>query len=1169
MISPRLLDKRLSLRGIKVPLRTVLIVPFVLQTVGVVGLVGYLSFRNGQQAVNNLASQLMAELGARIVQKLDTYLSTPHLINQLNISAVKLGQLNLNDSRQLERQFWQQSQLFPSVSYIQFGNTQGEFVGLAVNNDGTVDYQVTEFTGNLVSYAIDTQGDHGQRLQVAPDYDPRTRPWYKAPAQTGKPTWSSIYSSRAGPLTLAITLGEPYRDRTGTFRGIFAVDLTLRQFSNFLHSLKVGKTGKVFVMERTGNLVASSDERLPFKHTGKTPERVLASDFPDPLIQTTARYLEQATGGLTQIDRNREFTFDNNGRQFVRVLPYRDSFGLDWLIVATVPEADFMKQIDVNTRTTILLCTEALIGATVLGLLIASWISRSIRQLSLASQALAQGKWHETLRQTSPIAELHLLAQFFEQTAEQVQQSFDCIKSSLEASEEKFTKVFRASPDPIGIVAVEGRYLEVNDAFIEQFGYSKEEVIGRTAAEVGLWVNLDDREQYVQLLQTKGQIRAQEYTLRQKSGNLLTVLFSAESIDIQGQLCVIAIAKEITARKQAEAALRRSEARLRRAQQVAHIGSWELDIKLEQVTWSEESFLIFGWDLQEPEPTLSQFFELVHPGDQESLRQIIEQTIATRVPYSTEFRIILPDSSIRHVEAKGEAIVNEQGQVIQLIGTNLDITQRKQSEELLRQSEATKNKILKAIPDLIIWMTADGTYLDLIEGTDITSFISRAAAIGKKPYENLPTELVPQRMNSIHQAVQTGEVQVYEQQFVTDRGETCYEEVRVVAVGVDEVLAIIRDITARKQTEVALRDSEERFRSAFEATPIGMALIGTDNQWLKVNLMLCDMLGYSEPELLSTDAAALVHPEDQKKLQQCVEQTQNNENHHAQVELRYCCKQGHIAWGRLSLSLVRDGQQQPLYYVAQIQDITDQQAVERMKKEFISIVSHELRTPLTAIRGSLGLLETGIYNQRPEKAKRMIELALTNSDRLVNLVNDILDLERLDSGRVELEMSVCDAGKLMQQAVEGVQAIADNALVTLQIEPTVGHQVWAAADLILQLLTNLLSNAIKFSAPHTTVTLSSQQQSESVRFQVKDRGRGIPAEKLETIFDRFQQVDVSDARQKGGTGLGLAICQSIVQQHGGSIWVESTMGQGSTFYFTLPVPPEGLTRLNSQDEFAG
>lgn len=233
-------------------------------------------------------------------------------------------------------------------------------------------------------------------------------------------------------------------------------------------------------------------------------------------------------------------------------------------------------------------------------------------------------------------------------------------------------------------------------------------------------------------------------------------------------------------------------------------------------------------------------------------------------------------------------------------------------------------------------------------------------------------------------------------------------------------------------------------------------------------------------------------------------------------------------------------------------DITERRAIETMKNEFISIVSHELRTPLTAIRGSLGLLSTGALNNNPKRMQRLIEIASIDTERLVRLVNDILDLERLESGKVTLVKEFCDVATLIEQSVEAIRLLAEKDRITLSISPISAH-VWAAPDSIIQVLANLLSNAIKFSSANSTISIFAERQDDCVLFKVKDQGRGIPSDKLELIFRRFQQVDASDSRSKGGTGLGLAICQSIVEQHGGTIWVESVLGSGSIFYFTLPV----------------
>lgn len=263
--------------------------------------------------------------------------------------------------------------------------------------------------------------------------------------------------------------------------------------------------------------------------------------------------------------------------------------------------------------------------------------------------------------------------------------------------------------------------------------------------------------------------------------------------------------------------------------------------------------------------------------------------------------------------------------------------------------------------------------------------------------------------------------------------------------------------------------------------------------------------------------------------------------------------------------------------VITFRDITERLAIERMKDEFISVVSHELRTPLTAIRGSLGLVAGGLLTTQPQKAQRMLEIAAGNTDRLTRLINDILDIERIESGKIQMEKEVCNVYELMMQTVEDMQSMAQKLGVTLAVFP-IEAQIQVDRDRIIQVFTNLISNAIKFSPANTTVEIVAELQgaeeiwsqerfnstlfcspvplaakSKQILFKVSDRGRGIPEDKLETIFGRFQQVNASDSRDKGGTGLGLAICRSIVQQHEGSIWVESKLGEGSTFCFTLPV----------------
>ena len=238
-------------------------------------------------------------------------------------------------------------------------------------------------------------------------------------------------------------------------------------------------------------------------------------------------------------------------------------------------------------------------------------------------------------------------------------------------------------------------------------------------------------------------------------------------------------------------------------------------------------------------------------------------------------------------------------------------------------------------------------------------------------------------------------------------------------------------------------------------------------------------------------------------------------------------------------------------------DVSDRRETERLKDEFTSVVSHELRTPLTSIRGSLGLLAGGALGEIPERGQRMLDIAVANTDRLVRLINDILDIERMESGHVEMARVDCDARELVAHAVEMIRPVAAEAGVVLETD-VAPAAVYADPDRIGQTLTNLLSNAVKFSPEGGVVRVEVTSRDGEATFCVRDHGRGIPADKLDTIFERFEQVDASDARDKGGTGLGLAICRSIVVQHDGRIWVTSEPGAGSAFFFTLPMAADSM-----------
>ncbi|MEO1445287.1 MAG: ATP-binding protein [Cyanobacteria bacterium J06635_11] len=374
-----------------------------------------------------------------------------------------------------------------------------------------------------------------------------------------------------------------------------------------------------------------------------------------------------------------------------------------------------------------------------------------------------------------------------------------------------------------------------------------------------------------------------------------------------------------------------------------------------------------------------------------------------------------------------------------------------------------------------------------------------------------------------------------------------------------------REMRLSAQAQRALKRREHQLQLVTNALPALVAYIDTYHRYRFNNYAYESWYGIPHQQITGRQVNEIVDPQVYQQMLPYLERALLGEKVSYETEL--ILHDGQRRW--VSIQYIPDfrsdfSQARSLQRVkgvfSLVSDISDLKAAERMKDEFVSVVSHELRTPLTSVHGSLKLLSTGQLGALNAQGKELIEIALNNTERLTRLINDVLDLERMGSGRVSMTPASCDALTLVRNAVRAMQPMADDYGIQLSVhsdralsQSGGALMVWADADYIMQALTNLLSNAIKFSPAKETVSLKLRPVGSTVEFLVKDAGRGIPSDKLETIFERFQQVDTSDARERGGTGLGLAICREIIQQHQGRIWVKSVHGQGSSFYFTLPV----------------
>ena len=939
-----------------------LVVPFALQVLTAVGLAGYLSYRNGQQVVDNLASQLAADVGNRLEHNLVRDLRTPAEMTRNAAAIMQLGLLPSRDRAALQRLFEQQLNLVDTVKAIAIVDERQTLFAVEKRRNGSLARRVEENGGDdVLNRYLSSSLIEPIPFSVRPsnaDQSP-VDSWYLAAKAAQKPLWRLVEGMTAAgkPILTAVNV-QPLHDRGNHFQGVLAASVSLSTLSGELKSLKIAKTGRAFIVEQNGLLIANSNGDRPFRQHVRKKEhphdntqlptlayqRLSAIQSHDDLMEQAAALIVDRFGGF-DIQAVEQFSFEaKHQRYFVHIEPLGRDQDLDWLAVIVVPEADFIEAVDSNHRLTLLLCAGALTAAIVVGWLTSVWIARPILRLSRASREMALGEWPQPIDDQHQVVELEVLAHSFNQMAVHLQKSFDQVKTALQESEAKFTKVFRASPDAITITTLpERRYLDVNDRFVEFSGYTREEVLGATALSLNLPINPDQVARFEHLLQTQNCVRDVEIDYRTKQGQLRTVLVSSEAIELEGQTRLLCIYRDITLRKQLELALQYSEAKLndvlnsaiasitsvrifpdgtrhcdywskgcetvfgftpaefmadqtlwvsrvlpedrdrvcivnpkqleeqktlvtqyrfrhkdgtvrwisgyvtlrwdatlqawiatavdvdvsaamrleaerqqteaalREAQRVAHIGSWECDAIAQTTQWSEELFQIHGLDPSQPLPSPIETLQFIHPDDRAALKALAEQSVVDGKPYDQDLRIIRPDGSMRFVEVRGMPLFDEQGAYVRMVGTTLDITERKQAEEALRQSE-------------------------------------------------------------------------------------------------------------------------QKFHNAFDTTAISMCLTSPEGRFLEVNASLCRMLGYTEAELLELTFADITHPDDLDLSLVTVQRLLNEDLAYYHLEKRYRHKAGQTIWCLLSVSLVRDREQQPLYFVAQMQDTTKQQAVLRERQ---------------------------------------------------------------------------------------------------------------------------------------------------------------------------------------------------------------------------------------------
>lgn len=778
-------------------------------------------------------------------------------------------------------------------------------------------------------------------------------------------------------------------------------------------------------------------------------------------------------------------------------------------------------------------------------------------------------------------------------------------EAALERSEQQLRAIFDAEPECVKVVTADGTLLNMNAAGLAMLEADNlEQVQGQCVCSL---VDSAHQSGFLEFTQqvAQGESGILEFEVTGLKGThrwLESHAVPLQTYNEQNELrtYVLAITRDISDRKRVEAEIKQLNAELeqRVAERTAEL---QRSNDLLNSFFNAASSAAIGLCIHDPELRFVQINQTLADINGHSIKAHLGKTTTELLPELAPTVNLL----IQQVLATGQPILNleisaavpsQPGMVrywlvsyfpiydtsgsTHTVGVGvilIEISDRKRAEVALQKSEQKFRAIFEQTFQFIGLLTPEGTFLEINQAPLDFAQTQREAII-QRPLWEFPSWAASAETQAIARTAiaQAASGEFYRCEVTVpgpgENSATFDFSVKPILDEAGQVTLLIaegRDISDRKQAEAILQESNRRWQSLLDNVQLLVVGLERFGDVSYVNSFFLDLTGYSLSEVIGKNWFTNFLPASQIQPVNIAFHEVLEQNFYPHYQNPIVLKSGEermIAWNN---TILRDAAGKIIGTISIGEDITKRQEVERMKAEFISIVSHELRTPLTAIRGALGLLAAGVYNQKPEKGQRMLQVAAEQSDRLVRLVNDILDLGRLESGKVTLTMKICDASDLIQQSVETMRTNAEQNQIALSVNAPL-LTVWADADSIIQTLTNLLSNAIKFSPPHTTISVSAElthreaiaghsQDSVSqplVLFKVQDQGRGIPSDKLEAVFERFQQVDASDSREKGGTGLGLAICRRIIEQHNGQIWAESVLDQGSTFYFTLPTTPK-------------
>jgi PAS domain S-box-containing protein len=724
-------------------------------------------------------------------------------------------------------------------------------------------------------------------------------------------------------------------------------------------------------------------------------------------------------------------------------------------------------------------------------------------------------------------------------------------ENELIESEERFKALHNASFGGI-VIHDKGFIIDANQGFSDITGYSHEELIGMSNYNL----IAEDFREIVRNNINRGYEEPYEVNMLRKDGTTYPVRVQGKFIPYKGKDFRVAEIKDITEQKLSEKILRESEQK--QAAMIANISD-VIAIADEQgfIKYKSENVeKWFGWKPDEVIDT--NLFDNIHPEDQENAKhffgKILEkygETISSNIRYQCK------DTTYKWIEFTGRNLLEDP--VIQGILFNYhDITEKKKAEDSLLESEEKFRTYIENAPYGIFVVDENETFIEVNETACILTGYSEEELIGMNMFTRVSPESQDAAIKGYNELVTKGFVSV---ELLINRKVGPYFWMRVDAAKLSDTrfILFVSDVTERKNAENALLISERKFRTYIENAPYGIFIVNENGNFEEVNETASILTGFSNEELLKMSVYSRVDPEYQERGIQGIHELKTKG--FSSIELPIIRKNDTGVWMRIDSARLFDGR-----FIMFANDITERKNAEyslleakmiaeensRMKSEFLATMSHELRTPLSAIIGFSDILKDEMFGELNNKQKRHVQHINNGGRHLLELINDILDLSKVEAGKMELSREVFSIPDIMKDIRSSVHPLASKKNINLEIINNIETQEMIADKMkFKQIMLNLLSNAIKFTPNNGKVSVIATKKADEISVSVTDTGIGIKKDMQLSIFNPFIQVDSSNKREFEGTGLGLALVKQFVEMHNGKIWVESEEGKGSTFTFTI------------------